>query len=423
MTTRRKNGWFQRLTEAGSRTTYHGKIRGRASGKPRASVSRGKQRTYKGVQIIPLGGGEYTISIDRDSRFENARDAKKVIDHMKGNPGGGLETILKSCYGVTGMEADPTTILWAAERLAAASGVAQARKELSALNRKRDRMGKIPAYAPYSSVLFDKRRNPRGSKGKFQRCVESVAARGGAYDPRAVCGAMEKRLKANPSILRGLSQAQQDQVIRKQDSMFYAALNEGLPLPAARAAATEAAKREAARLRKQKNPAAGAIAVSEEFHGRKVKQMVPVQSQRHYHKYLADLGELRKLVVLTRDGKGKVTLTGFKGAMLTCNEAKDQLFITGGDQTVNPKDFGIDHPHEVETLGEVVTIEYFTDKHHLGSEGGTATYTHKFRSTNDNGKHVTVRTARNPDLIYHKRDKHLEFSGGSYLIRKEGIDL
>lgn len=263
--------------------------------------------------------------------------------------------------------------------------------------------------------------NPRGSKGKFERCVKSVAARGGAYDPRAVCGAMEKKwLRQNPKPIEATyamaHAAARDAANRKMRA-------------AGRTSWSRADYNEATRVfnklypASKRNPAAGAIAVSEEFHGRKVGKMVPVSQQRHFHKYLAELGELTKLVVLTRDGRGKVTLSDFGGAMLTCNEAKDQLFITGGDQKVNPRDFGIDKPHEVETLGEVVTIEYYTDKHHLGDEGGTATYVHKFRSTNENGKHVTVRTARNPDLIYHKRDKHLEFSGGSYLIRKEGIDL
>jgi hypothetical protein len=31
--------------------------------------------------------------------------------------------------------------------------------------------------------------------GRFAKCVKSVEAQGGAYDPRAVCGEMEKRLR------------------------------------------------------------------------------------------------------------------------------------------------------------------------------------------------------------------------------------
>jgi len=70
----------------------------------------------------------------------------------------------------------------------------------------------------------------------------------------------------------------------------------------------------------------------------------------------------------------------------------------------------------------VVEIGYFTTKDHLGAEGGTAVYDHTFRTTNQAGQHVTITVARYPDLIYRVRDEQMEFSGGSYTIRAEGID-
>ncbi len=84
--------------------------------------------------------------------------------------------------------------------------------------------------------------------------------------------------------------------------------------------------------------------------------------------------------------------------------------------------FGISKPHELETLGKVVSLDYFTSKSHLGDEGGTAVYAHTLRTTNENGRHVVVRIARYPDLIYRVMDQQMEFSGGSYEIRAEGID-
>jgi hypothetical protein len=109
---------------------------------------------------------------------------------------------------------------------------------------------------------------------------------------------------------------------------------------------------------------------------------------------------------------------------LTFNEKRNQLFVTGGDQGVDLKAFGIRpaEAHELETLGRVLSLDYSTNKTHLGDEGGAAVYRHKLRTTNENGRHVTVRIARYPDLIYRVRDKHLEFSGGSYQIIPEGID-
>jgi len=76
----------------------------------------------------------------------------------------------------------------------------------------------------------------------------------------------------------------------------------------------------------------------------------------------------------------------------------------------------------LETLGKVVALDYFTSKSHLGEEGGTAVYAHQLRTTNEDGRHVTVKIARYPDLIYRVLDQQMEFSGGSYEIRAEGID-
>jgi hypothetical protein len=115
-------------------------------------------------------------------------------------------------------------------------------------------------------------------------------------------------------------------------------------------------------------------------------------------------------------------INGFQGALLAFNERKNQLFVEGGDQSINLEDFGITKPHELETLGKVIDLDYHTDKSHLGSEGGKAVYAHRFRTTNQDGQHVTVTVARYPDLIYRVRDEQLEFSGGSYTIKAEGID-
>jgi hypothetical protein len=177
------------------------------------------------------------------------------------------------------------------------------------------------------------------------------------------------------------------------------------------------------RKRKTKNPAAEAIEGYEAFHGRQPDEFVTVSRQVHFHKHLSGAGKLKKLVVLPVSGKRRVVLSGFGGALLAFNEQRSQLFIEGGDQSVDVTVFGIDErPHELETLGQVKAIEYFTTKDHLGDEGGTATYVHRFRTTNENGQHVTIRIARYPDLIYRTLDKQLEFSGGSYTILPEGID-
>ncbi len=90
--------------------------------------------------------------------------------------------------------------------------------------------------------------------------------------------------------------------------------------------------------------------------------------------------------------------------------------------TTELKRFGITQVHELETIGRLTGIEYDTEKDHLGDEGGRAIYSHTFRMTNENGRHVVVKIARYPDLIYRVLDEQFEFSGGSYTIRAEGID-
>ena len=171
----------------------------------------------------------------------------------------------------------------------------------------------------------------------------------------------------------------------------------------------------------RKNPASAAAEVFEEFHGFEPSEVVTVTKKVHYHSQLAAAGNLTHLDVWGVDGQGH-RIKGFKGALLAFNEQKNQLFVEGGDQSVNLDDFGIRQAHEFETLGKVTDIGYATNKTHLGDEGGEAVYVHKFRSTNENGKHVVVRIAREPDLIYDVRNEQLLFSGGSYEILREGID-
>ncbi len=169
----------------------------------------------------------------------------------------------------------------------------------------------------------------------------------------------------------------------------------------------------------KRNPAAAAAEVYEEFHGTPSTSVVELTERLHFHEHLAELGRLELLVVNGIDGY-EHRISGFKGAKLCSNETKDQLFIRGGDQAVDLSDYGIKPPHEVETLGQVTEIQYFTTKKHLGSEGGTAIYFHKAGTTSLNGRHKKV--GYGPDLIYRVRDKALEFSGGTYEIRAEGID-
>lgn len=172
-----------------------------------------------------------------------------------------------------------------------------------------------------------------------------------------------------------------------------------------------AQNRNAGRKPKRKNPLDAAQNVYRKFHGRDADKVLTVDEKMHVHKYLSGIGDLVGLQVLTQDGRAKVTLKFDDGAVLAQNEKRNQLFIRGGDQSVNLKDFGISGPvHELENLGEVISISYYTRKDHLAPEdGGEAIYKHQF------GR-------KKPTLIYDTVNKKMELAGGGYDIPDEGID-
>jgi hypothetical protein len=197
---------------------------------------------------------------------------------------------------------------------------------------------------------------------KFDRCVKAVKKRGGAANAYAVCTAAGTRNKGKKG---------------------------------------------------KRNPADAAAQAFEEFHGRPSEEVVTVTRKIHYHGHLAAIGDLKALKGVTREGQ-RVVLQHFedakgKPAILCENEKHTQLFIEGGNQNVDLSVFGLAADHELQTLMEVRVIEYFTTKNHLGRDGGTATYVHKFDQPY-------------PDLIFDVPNKQLLFAGGGYSMPPEGID-
>jgi hypothetical protein len=219
---------------------------------------------------------------------------------------------------------------------------------------------------------------------RFDKCVESVARKGSADDPRAVCASIGRR---------------------KYGKRKFQAI-------------AAAGRRRRAR-RNPANPVEEAQEVYEQFHGRPSEELIEVETPIHEHGVLSALGELKKLVILTSDGKYRVTLKKFKGAWLAQNENRTQLFIEGGDQSVHLKDFGIDpeRAHESEVLGSAVKIYYATQKDHLGRDGGRAVYRHLFGGRGAR----SVPMKKYPTVTYDTVNRLLSFHGGVYSIPDEGI--
>lgn len=165
------------------------------------------------------------------------------------------------------------------------------------------------------------------------------------------------------------------------------------------------------------NTIAAAEREYEATHGRLAEKRTTITRVLHEHSVLPGWGKLERLDIQPiGGGHAMVKIENFKGALLAFNEqrkTRPQLFIEGGDQSVNLGSFGIDPPyHETEVLGLCKAVYYFTTKNHLRPEdGGTAIYRHAFRF----GK-------RKPMVIYDTVNKLLSFAGGKYTILDEGID-
>lgn len=421
--------------------------------KEEARMAPKEKGTYRGYKIYRTADGEYYSSLDRSSRFDSFAGIKKHIDWFKD----GRSNPSKNPVAFYAVESRKTGYIPAKFPTRQ-----EAELKASELNKKVSR-------DDYRVVQYD--RNP----AKFDRCVKAVKAKGGAANAYAVCTATGTRKPTNPALYdyfvdgpngreyfkdmreanaraQALADESVDSIARHDSrggkSLIFPRTRKNPPTRFYRDLDSKGRERfwhdqnagrrmvmypvQDAKLlietgkasvvpKVKRNPADAAVEVFEEFHGHEPDELVTVTKQVHRHAHLAAAGELRRLVVKGIDHE-RHTITGFRGALLCFNETKNQLFIEGGDQSVNLEDYGISEPHEIETLGKVLDIDYFTRKDHLGDEGGEATYTHEFRTTNENGEHVVVRMTRYPTLIYRVLDEQLEFSGGSYVIRAEGID-
>lgn len=161
----------------------------------------------------------------------------------------------------------------------------------------------------------------------------------------------------------------------------------------------------------RKNPEGTAAERYEYFHGREAEVDAVDKRKIHSHDVLSGIGKLLKLEIVPLDGRGIVKVEGFKGALLAQDEKGKQLYIVGGDQSVDIRKFGISQTHELEILGQLRAVLYFTTKDHLRPEdGGTAAYDHKFAK------------GSMPFVGYDVRNKLLSIQGGGYELPAEGID-
>lgn len=254
-----------------------------------------------------------------------------------------------------------------------------------------------------------KRKNK--SRGSFARCVEKVSRRGGVDDPNAVCAASKIRAGEDLQAARQNSKS-------RPGSYDYG--SSSLP---------KLSKRDVLMHQKLRgNPADLAAEAFEKFHGHPPNEEIVFDSVEHQHEWYGDIGELISLVIVPEGETKGVELQGFDNARLSMNEKRTQLYIVGGDQSLDKRTlklFGIDPAlrHEQEVLGKCVDITYFTVKTHLGSEGGEADYVHAFaeESAGRGRDRKQLRILLSPTATYDVVNGLIGLWGGKYTLEPEGI--
>jgi len=374
----RRNLWPFSSKATSPRQTMPASARSASRYAPAHTAAREISQTYKGYRVYGSDEAGWRTSLGGgDSLFDSEKDVKGFItswNRKNRGPhsrlGAEVDSINREILGTTDA------------------------KKMKRLLERRDE-------------LVQKTLNP--GQSSFARCVAAVSRRGDVDDPNAVCAASKRR---TPEGAAELQRAAAKGRRKNVDPTMAAILGQefmklGVKL-----------KKKATR-----NPADAAASMYQKFHGRPSGELVEVEKPVHYHAHLAALGELEKLTVRANDG-GLVDLERFGDAVLCSNERGTQLYIEGGDQAVKLSAFGIGKPyHDIEDLGEVVKLWYFTAKDHLGDQGGEASYHHKL---SEEGKTrmsygFGERRAPKPRLLYDVMNQALAFAGGEYSVEPEGI--
>lgn len=186
----------------------------------------------------------------------------------------------------------------------------------------------------------------------------------------------------------------------------------------------------------KKSKAEMARDVAAGFHGRGVRGEYDVVEIDKYPSNLAEMGILLDLAVIVPGSDDEVvpvvfseqdypTMNANCNVKVCATPDRRQIIFSGGDQELDVQEvlveLGYSHD-EIEALtqrykvvlGEVYSIGYFTDKHHLTGpkeqKRGTP-YEHKFGEQG----------GERPMLVYDTVNKRVELVGGGYEIRDEGI--
>jgi len=168
----------------------------------------------------------------------------------------------------------------------------------------------------------------------------------------------------------------------------------------------------------RRNPADGAAALYEEFHGVPSESETVITEEIQYHGHLGQLGELIELKVTTLSGY-KVVLDFTNDSVLLCaSEDGRQLYFRGGQQDLDLAAIHMNADEFIKDLmviGDITEVSYETAKKADGLK--KLTYFHPLKD-----KEGAVGTERvYPVLLYDTLNAALSVAGGSYATEERGL--
>lgn len=147
----------------------------------------------------------------------------------------------------------------------------------------------------------------------------------------------------------------------------------------------------------------------ESFHGKAPGKVREYDLSMRYPEHFAELGELKELRIYLDEMNPEFVIKGFGGTQLVSTPDGSNLYLIGGDQSIDMAAMGIASDKDLVELGPCVYISYFTVKGFHDFE--PTTYWHEFGEEDD----------IYPVLAYDRLNKNLFLLGGNYRVRPEGI--
>jgi len=286
---------------------------------------------------------------------------------------------------------------------------------------------------------------PGSGPGWFERCEAGV---GKEYDPGAVCATMEKKYarghkrskwdwKKNPKSFsfRGRSYRYSLKLpaVTPEDDQYADQLVQSIR--AKGYAATCVYKEDRAgrqnyilysdyKPRAKRNPAGAAADLYESFHGAPSTEEVVIEEEYHEHEHLAALGTLTEIYVDTPT-RIRVRIDFEKNPpFLASSEDGRQLYIEGGDQSVDLATLKMD---EKKWLKDRMVLGVFSEPEPGAKPTNNKRYwnlAYKTKKKFDDFEEIIYQhdlgedTGERPYLEYEPQNQKLYITGGQYFIKQ-----